>query len=96
METDFEHADMFPYAIALAKREGAATVVVGEPRLRGSGEGWIVPDVLGIKANGRFIIVECEKSHGNIFDEEGKLDRWSRDSQLRGLCEFHFILRGKA
>ena len=94
METDFEHAEMFPYAIALAKQQGAVSVLVGEPRLCGSCDGWMVPDVLGIKPNGEFIVVECEKSHGNIFDEGGQLERRSRDSQLRSLCEFHFTRQG--
>ena len=52
--------------------------------------------MLGIKADGGMLVVECEKSHGNIVDDGGKLDKWSRDDELRSTCEFHFILHEKA
>jgi hypothetical protein len=99
MEMDIEHSEMFPYAVSLAKEKGAEKVYVGEPRIKGSeSTRWVVPDVLGITKSRTkpYIIVECEKSHGNIFDEGGKIHNWSRDSELRAKTEFHFILRGKA
>lgn len=100
MELDTAHAEMFPYAIALARQEGASRIYVGEPRLLARGGGRLVPDVLGVKPGGGLVVVECEKAHGNIFDEGGKISRWSRslaeDDQLRKACSFHFILRGKA
>jgi hypothetical protein len=96
IETDFDHAEMFPYAISIAKRRGAQRILVGEPRLRSSsGNKWVVPDVLGIR-DSMFIIVECEKSHGNIFDEGGKLHSWSLQTEIIESCELHFILRGNA
>lgn len=99
MKIDTEHSEMFPYAIALARAKGADKIYIGEPRLKGSESGrWVEPDVLGIRASADkpYIIIECEKSHGNIFDEGGKIDNWSRDKELRAKTEFHFILRGKA
>jgi hypothetical protein len=99
MKLDTEHSEMFPYAISLAKEKGAEQIFIGEPRIRGNESGsWVVPDVLGTRkfSDKPYIIVECEKSHGNIFDEGGKIDKWSKDKELREKAEFHFILRGKA
>lgn len=99
MHVDIEHAEMFPYAIALAKARGAGQLFVGEPRIRGDGHGhWVVPDVLSLRntAEKPYVIVECEKSHGKIFDSGGKIEKWSEDDELREKAEFHFILRGKA
>lgn len=94
IKMDFKHSEMFPYAIALAKNRGAKFIHVGEPRIRGSKRTkWLEPDVLGIK-DSIFIIVECEKSHGKIFDKGGKLDTWSCDEEIVNSSEFHFILRG--
>jgi len=96
IEIDFDHAEMFPYAISIAKKRGARQILVGEPRLRSSdGNKWSVPDVLGIK-DSKFIIVECEKSHGNIFDKDGKLHSWSLQTEIVESCELDFILRGNA
>jgi len=98
IELDTKHSEMFPYAIALARLKGAEQVFV-EPRIKGGNSShWLVPDILGIRkaADKPYIIVECEKSHGNIFDAGGKIDKWSKDDEVRHKAEFHFILRGKA
>lgn len=98
IDLDTLHSEMFPYAIALAKKLGAKKVFV-EPRIKGKNRSnWLIPDILGIldSAENPYIIVECEKSHGGIFDDGGKIDTWSKDEELRKKADFHFILRGQA
>jgi hypothetical protein len=99
IDLDTLHSEMFPFAITFAKKLGAKKVFVGEPRIKGKSRNkWLVPDILGIRDSTEkpYIIVECEKSHGNIFDNGGKIDTWSKDEELRKKADFHFILRGQA
>ena len=96
---DILHSEMLSYAIALAKKNGAKEIFVGEPRIKGKNrERWLVPDVLGIRdsIDKPYIIVECEKFHGNIFRDGGKIANWSKDQKIRDKTDFHFILHGSA
>ena len=95
-ELDIEHSEMFPYAIRLAKELGSRKIYI-EARIKG--ETSHNPDILGIRSykyKKRYVIIECLKSHGQIFDKGGPLEKMSKNKMLCKNAEFHFILRGKA
>ena len=92
IELDKRHSEMFPYAIKLAEELGAEKIYI-EADVKGKIKHR--PDILGIRGK-EYLIIECETSHGNIFNKGGPVHKMSQDELLRKNASFHFILRGKA
>lgn len=97
IELDIGHSEMFPYGISLAARLGAERILIEPDILVGACKHR--PDILGVRkdsASKMLVIVECEASHGKIFDQGGPVWRYAQNSVLRSMAEFHFILRFQA
>lgn len=90
---DVSHSEMFPYAIRLAKERGSKRLFIEATII---GKSRHIPDILGIKENGEYVLVECEWSTGAKFEPTGAKQHLADDTTLREISEVHFIIRGPA
>jgi len=93
VKIDVSHSEMFPYAIRLAREMGAKQVFVNATV---TGSSRHVPDILGIKERGEYVLVECEWSTGAKFEPNGPKQQLADDTILRSKSEIHFIIGGPA
>jgi hypothetical protein len=93
VEVNVSHSEMFPYAIRLARDIGAKQVFIEATII---GKSRHVPDILGIKEDGKYVLVECEWSTGQKFGPSGPKQQLADDEMLRAVSDIHFIIGGPA